>query len=692
MQTHRIEQPLPGAQPAYLANGLIGLRVPPIPLPHGTVLVNGYVGLSPEKATEEYADAPYPVGADVQIDGVWLSRCPHLATFESQEYDFACGELRSRFQLQVREVTASIEVLTFCSRTQPALTLQEVVVTVDRPCNLVLQANIDPRGLMGHLAYQCRPAKKHDGILRWESPGALSSVGACYCSAFDGADKVKRRRNDYGHEADMQLTEYHVAAKPGQRCRLRQYGALVPSTLHPEPHWQAARLAELAVMNGFDALRAANREAWADLWKARPVITGPAAAVWQPIVDSAFFYLHSTAHATTPCGLAPYGLSMRCNYSGHMFWDTDTFMLPPLMLTAPDATRAIVSYRSRCVPAARTNALLQGWRGLQFPCQSGNTGCELTPFYAGGSGGLIEQHMSLDVAYAQAQYAHICGDVNYIRQEAWPILSGVAEWIESRVVRTTRGFEIRHITGIDETIDNIHNNAETNGLACVVLREASAMGERLGIATPPAWREIADKMFMPIDPAGGHLLKHDAYVYPGGLCIPETMMLYFPFGYSHSPAVDQATFDWYLGVAPTYFGWPMMAGALAVWAARAGDRALSSQSLDAGIAARVWEPYAMFSEFGRKVDAAVWDIVPDALPTIFLTATGELLSAIYYGFTGLQPDAGEPQGWARYPVSLPEGWDAIEVEQLQIRGRSWRLTARQGSQGAQLEALPRQSG
>ena len=76
MHTHRIEHPLPGAQPAYLANGLIGLRIPQIPLPQGTALVNGFVGLAPETGHEQYAPAPYPVGADLALGGVWLSDQP----------------------------------------------------------------------------------------------------------------------------------------------------------------------------------------------------------------------------------------------------------------------------------------------------------------------------------------------------------------------------------------------------------------------------------------------------------------------------------------------------------------------------------------------------------------------------------------------------------------------------------------
>jgi len=112
MTSHQLETPLPGAPEAYLANGLIGLRIPQIPLLGGTALVNGFVGLSPEKRTEESAPAPYPVGADLQLDGVWLSARPDLARFVGQEYDFSCGELRSRLDFAVGAATVRVEVVT----------------------------------------------------------------------------------------------------------------------------------------------------------------------------------------------------------------------------------------------------------------------------------------------------------------------------------------------------------------------------------------------------------------------------------------------------------------------------------------------------------------------------------------------------------------------------------------------------
>jgi len=689
MRTHRIEQPIPGAEPAYLANGLVGLRIPQTPLPQGTALVNGFVGLSPEKDHEEYADAPYPVGADIAIGGAWLSERPHggawlserphLVTFRSQEYDFSCGELRSEFAFSAGGATAAVEILTFCSRTQPTLVLQEIAVRVDNPCKLILQAHIDQRGLMGTLGNRCMPGKYADGIIRWDARGGLSSVGAAYVSEFIGEDLERRRRNDYGHEQDMELTRYFIAAKPGKRYVLRQIGSLVPSIMHGEPHWQASRQVGIGTWHGFDKLRADNRAAWADLWKGRPQLVG-AEQRWQEISDSCYFYLHSSVSPSTPCSVAPFGLSRRKAYSGHVFWDYETFMFPAVLLSQPEAARATMEYRCRLLPAARYNAQLNGYRGVQFPWQSGNHGWEVSPYYTGAGGGATEQHINLDVAFAMLQYVHACGDELFTRQHAWPVIQGVAEWIASRVTKTDRGYEILHVTGVDERRDNVNNDAETNGLSAVVLREAIELAGRLGITPPAIWKDIADRLFIPIDPQTRIVRKNDSYQPAEDAC-PDTMMLTFPFNYPLDPAVREATVRFNLAHAHTYLGMPMNSANFAVWAGRAGERAMALEFLERGMADRLVEPYLQLIEtaprFGNRFDIKKH--------TYFLTGAGALLTAVLLGFTGLHLDGGDPQDWARHKVILPMGWEAIEVERIWARGKPMRLRARHGADRAQIE-------
>ena len=132
--------------PAYISNGVMGLRVREMPLRAGLTLISGYSGKHPQRQIEAIAVAPYPVAGDIQVDGVWLSDAPHAVTIIDQAYNFAVGELLSRFEFQVEGSRAAVEVLVFCSREEPSLVCQETIIRVDRDVDLALKAVLDGLG------------------------------------------------------------------------------------------------------------------------------------------------------------------------------------------------------------------------------------------------------------------------------------------------------------------------------------------------------------------------------------------------------------------------------------------------------------------------------------------------------------------------------------------------------------------
>src|SRR5437867_11616744 len=105
--------------PAYLSNGLIGLRVGRIPLIEGLTMLNGLAGVHPEDQVEGFARAPYVVAGDIAIDRVKLSERSERARFIEQPYDFSCGVLVRRFALEVGDVGADGEALVLCCRLAP---------------------------------------------------------------------------------------------------------------------------------------------------------------------------------------------------------------------------------------------------------------------------------------------------------------------------------------------------------------------------------------------------------------------------------------------------------------------------------------------------------------------------------------------------------------------------------------------
>jgi hypothetical protein len=678
-----------GDLPAYVSNGLVGLRVLDIPLLPGVVLVSGFTGLHPVAHVEAAAHAPYPIAGDIGIDDVWLTTSPHQAEFVDQRYDFATGELRTRFTFRGDGATARVEVLTLCSQKQPTLVLQEVAAEVDANCHLTLRALVDESRVRGRMLEKTVPAGRDDsaaeGVLEWEALGGWSTCGIAYATEFLGDARAERKLQDWGTESPM-ATDYVIRARPGRRYRLRQIASLVPSRLHHQPDQEATRRVCRAAAEGFDELREENRIEWQEHWKGRIIIDAED-KLWQRLADAAFFYLNTSVHPSAPSSTSMYGLAQWNDYHyyyGHVMWDVETFCVPPLLLLQPDAARTLLEYRSQGIPAARNNAKLHGRRGLQFPWESGPLhGEESSP--GGGKASWHEDHVSLDVALAFARYAHATGDARFLAEGTAPILYGVADWITSRVSPRRGGFELRRTMGIAERAEPSDNDAFTVMSAVTVLREAIECAGHLGHDVAPAWQEVAAGLALPRHSRDGTLLSHDGY-HPNEEkgATPGPLAGLFPLWYPLEPAIEASTLDYYLNLAPGYIGSAMLSPLYGVWAAWTGDRSLSRRLYEEGYARLVGERFLQTLEQAPELEPEK----PDSGP--FFANLGGFLMGLIYGLPGIRIGPGEPQDWAIRPVVLPAGWRSIEIERAWVRRRPARIVAPHGADKARLEFPARQ--
>src|SRR5689334_11619884 len=199
---------------------------------------------------------------------------------------------------------------------------------------------------------ETRPARRNPscaGALLWESAGGLGKVGLAHVSEMLGGAAAEAEPKRPPLEDNRLATTYAFRARAGQRYRLRQITSVVCGTMHHQPDQHAARMAAKARFDGFDAIRAENRAIWEQIWKGRIVLVG-AERRWQALADAAFFYLNSSVHASSPASTSIFGLAQWPDYHyyyGHVMWDVETFSVPPLLLSQPQAARALLDYRSR---------------------------------------------------------------------------------------------------------------------------------------------------------------------------------------------------------------------------------------------------------------------------------------------------------------------------------------------------------
>ena len=101
---------------------------------------------------------------------------------------------------------------------------------------------------------------------------------------------------------------------------------------------------------GFDGLLAEHRRAWASRWEDADVLIDGDPEL-QLAVRFAIFHLLASAPDHGEAAVGARGLSGSA-YRGHVFWDTDVYVLPFLAATHPQAARAMLEYRVRRLPAA----------------------------------------------------------------------------------------------------------------------------------------------------------------------------------------------------------------------------------------------------------------------------------------------------------------------------------------------------
>lgn len=661
MHTPSLAAPAPDTPLGYVSNGFLGFTVPRSPLATGELRVSGCFGRSATNDTEWIACLPNPFGLELRVDHRPLSA--HADSFRSQRYDFARAELCTENQYQADGLRLDLRDQFVCLRSRPAVAARRVVLRSNVDCALTLRAFIDSSTVYGTVAYASSPVREADSLLLWDT--GAGRCGIALATVVAGAASVTRE------PFERLSTVFRIGLTAGRELVVTQIGAAVPSVLHSEPHWQALRVLRAASWRGWDAIVAEHREAWAELWRSRVLLCG-AGERWQQLSDAAFYYLLSSAHAAAPGSVPPFGLSSS-SYGGHVFWDTEIFMYPVLLLAAPPVAQATLRYRTDRLAAAGENARVNGYGGAMFPWESASSGAEVTPIYAATS---EEHHITLDVAFACLQYAYATDDRLFVDRQIRPLLIAVCRWIASRVEKTSRGYEIRHVVGVDEGEENVHNNSYTNIAAAIVLRGSARVLRSVGVDPPAVWETIADGIVIPVDERLGIIRKHDSYTYSGGPCVPETLAAFFPLTYRHpDDEVERRTYRYHLDLAETVLHYPMLSSMFGVWAARQGDRAFALHCFERGIAEFSCSPFDSFSEFSGT-----------DRPN-FLTNPAGFLTACLYGLTGLQLDDGDPTSWGTYPIVLPEGWDAIEVERLWIRGRPARLSAPHGAERVSIDWL-----
>jgi trehalose/maltose hydrolase-like predicted phosphorylase len=499
------------------------------------------------------------------------------------------------------------------------------------------------------------------------------------------------------------LQRWSFDAQQGQTVTLHKIVTVFTGRDDTDPATCAIERLQSAIEMGLPALLEASAEAWAGRWATADVeITGDRTAQCQ--TRFAIYHLIGSANPDDEHA-SPGARSLTGErYKGHVFWDTEIFVLPFFVYTHPQTARSLLMYRYNTLPAARDKARAYNYRGALYAWESTDSGVDVTPPFVYNAAGerldiltaLQEHHISADIAYAVWQYWHATGDDAFMLQAGAEMFLELAWFWASRAERGDDGrYHIHKVIGPDEFHEHANDNAYTNRMAQWVLHEGLHIVEWLKAEQPDrwqtlskeigwddaeleTWQEVAEGLVDNFDPETKLFEQHRGYfnledvdlqsfeprkqsmdVILGWEKLGRTqiikqadvIMLLFLLGDKYDREVHDANFRYY--EPRTSHDSSLSASFHALAAARLGDLETAQ---------RYFRKAANIDlDFGKGVTAA---------GGVHIAALGGMWQALVFGFGGMFIGQSGP----RFTPHVPEEWDRLCFS-IQWRGKQLRITA-----------------
>ena len=262
---------------------------------------------------------------------------------------------------------------------------------------------------------------------------------------------------------------------------------------------------KLAGLPAYESLFTAHQQAWDAVWEHSDIeIEGNLKAqlavrynLFQIIISAS---AHNDRVSISAKTLSGFG------YRGHIFWDTEIFILPFFTFTQPAIARSLLTYRYHTLAGARRKALHSKYQGAMFSWESATTGDEVTPQSSISTDPYAEAvriwcrdreiHLSADIVYAIWHYWQATGDDDWLCAYGAEIILDTALFWMSRLewhVEQER-YELCGVIGADEYHEQVNNNAFTNRMAQWHLEKAVAVYDWLQQKFPERLLELGERL------------------------------------------------------------------------------------------------------------------------------------------------------------------------------------------------------
>jgi alpha,alpha-trehalose phosphorylase len=590
--------------------------------------------------------------------------------------DFRSGTLRRRTVWESptgrRVIVRSERLVSFTQRAVAAIRYEvepmddvQLVVQSDLLANEPTKSRSnDPRvaaALDAPLVNEFMMAEKSRAVLCHHTKASGLRTAAAMDHEIEVAGGLDIRTEIHA-EADLARFTAAVDVKAGSCLKLTKYLGYGWSGKRSTPSLRAQVEAALAgaCQTGWDGLVQEQRAFLDDFWQVADIEIEGDDELQQAIRFALFHILQAGARGETRAipgkGLTGPG------YDGHAFWDTETFVLPVLTYTLPDAARDALRWRHSTLDKARDRAKVLGLKGAAFPWRSIN-GAECSAYWPAGTAAF---HVSGDVAYATQQYLNATNDECFDRDHATEILTETARlWMSLGHHDRHDGFRIDGVTGPDEYSAIVDNNVYTNLIAQQNLRAAADAAVRhpdkanASQEEIAAWRRAADEMAVPYDemlqvhPQADNFTKHAEWDFENTPPDKYPLLLHFPyFDLYRRQVVKQADLVLAMHLRGDAFTPEEKARNFAYYEARTVRDSSLSAGTQAVLAAEVGHLDLAFDYLVEAAYTDLHDLHDNVNNGLHMASLAGAWMALVAGFGGMRDHGGELTFAPRLPAAL----------------------------------------
>jgi trehalose/maltose hydrolase-like predicted phosphorylase len=628
------------------ANGMVGLVTSPQPLKVKDVVLNGVFDTYSRGRVSNilkgfnFADLELdvrPEGIPTQTQRINLDNVEDMKQTIDMRYGIFKTSFTHRNMVEVKSEMMALRHLPFTSLiTLEVKALQDVDIF---PSSKIIAPDIlrDPKQHFSIMDYPHVRIPLMTSVAK--SPTGKHTLAACNSFIFEDKHDIPELLHqewDY----NMHFTRWKITLKAGESYTFHVVGSEVSTEHYSDPHNEAERLSVYAMLEGYDRLISRHKEAWDKLWESDIVVEGDDEA--QKAIRFHLYHLYAFTRAGTAYSPSPMGLS-GLGYNGHVFWDTELWMYPPLLVLHSDLAHSMLEYRYERLEMAKQNAFAHGYKGAMYPWESDDEGQEATPVWA--LTGPYEHHISGCVSFAAWQYYQVTQDREWLESRGWPLMEAVADFWVSRVEKDDEGLcHIRNVVGADEWAENIDDNAFTNGVAIKALENVVKAASILGKKVDPAWAETANCIpILKLD--NGVTAEYDGYQ-DTTIKQADVNLLAYPLGVITDKKQIKKELDYYEErMSPT--GPAMGNAVLSILHNRLGNAKKAAELFDKAYKPNEIEPFGVLAE------------CPGCSNPYFSTGAGGFIQAVIMGFGGVDIT---DEGIRQIESSLPAHWKSLTIK------------------------------